>query len=103
LQQICPSQSLLWLHDFGHEELQMPSQQMGFAASQSVDWLHTFGQKLAPSCPVYVGFRHRPGTLRLGSSLPTDVQQTSPFVVLQSLLDEHDFGHTFAAVQMPCV
>jgi hypothetical protein len=48
LQQICPVQSLLALHDFGHVFWQMPPQQSGFVESQSLDALHVLGQACAP-------------------------------------------------------
>jgi hypothetical protein len=95
-----PSQSVSWVHDLGHVGAQRPSQQMLFVPVQSEDTLHVLGHR-APRPPTPVGFRHRPGTTRLGSSLVTDVQQTSPFVVLHSVLEEHDLGHSFACVQMP--
>ena len=45
LQQICPEQSLLTLHDFGHDLLQMPLQQISPAVVlQSVDWPQALGQ-----------------------------------------------------------
>jgi hypothetical protein len=100
LQQICPVQSLLTWHDFGHVFEQMPLQQSGFVASQSEDTLHVFGQA---SPPRYVGLRHRPAAARSGSSAPTDVQQMSPALVLQSLLALHAFGHSLAGRQIPCL
>jgi hypothetical protein len=78
----------------GHVGEQMPSQQMAAAPLQSLDVVHAFGQG------VLCGFTHRPGALRLGSSLLSVVQHTWPFVVLQSVLDEHCLGQSLAARQM---
>jgi hypothetical protein len=98
LQQICPVQSLLALHDFGHVFWQMPSQQSGFVESQSLDALHVFGQACAPE---YVGLKHKPWAVRSGSRAPTVVQQISPMLVLHAVLSVHGFGQALAARQMP--
>jgi hypothetical protein len=76
LQQIMLEQSLSLWHALGHVFWQMPSQQSGLVASHSLDVVHAFGQG------AYVGFRHRPAALRLGSNLLSVVQHTSPVAVL---------------------
>jgi hypothetical protein len=93
LQQIMLEQSLSVWHAFGHVFWQMPPQQSGLVASQSLDVVHAFGQG------AYCGFRHKPAAMRLGSSLPSVVQHTSPVVVLHSVLVVHDLGQLLACVQ----
>jgi hypothetical protein len=99
LQQILPVQSLLCWHAFGHVAEQIPSQQIGVVPLevQSADVLHAFKQGSV------AGFKQRPLALRLGSSASTDVQQISPWLLLHSVSDAHDFGHLLAGVQMPCL
>jgi hypothetical protein len=95
VQQIMPEQSLSVWHDWGHVAAQIPSQQRASVPLQSFDVVQGFGQDV-----VLWGFRHRPGTLRLGSILLSVVQHTWPLVVSQSLLVVHDLGQSFAARQM---
>jgi hypothetical protein len=94
LQQICPVQSLSSLHDFGHELAHTPSQQSWPVLLQSAEVVHAFGQG------SFAGLRHRPVTLRFGSTVFADVQQTSPDVVSQSLLVPQLFGQRLAGVQI---
>jgi hypothetical protein len=96
LQQIAAEalgQSLSVWHALGQVCEQMPSQQIGLVASQSVDVAHAFGQG------AYCGFRHKPAALRLGTSLLSVVQHTSPVVVLHWVLAVHDLGQLPACVQ----
>jgi hypothetical protein len=79
----------------GHVGEQMPLQQRAALPLQSFDVVHAFGQGVE-----LFGLRHSPGTLRLGSNLPSVVQHTWPPVVLQSLLVVHVFGQSLAARQM---
>ena len=99
LQQILPVQSLLCWHAFGHVAEQTPSQQIGLVLLelQSEDVLHAFRHGSV------AGFKQSPLATRLGSSAPTDVQQISPWLLLQSESRAHDFGHLLAGVQMPCL
>jgi hypothetical protein len=96
LQQIWWSQSLLCWHCFVQVAAQSPLQHRGAVGeSQLADESHFFGQGSV------VGFKQRPVALRLGSSLPTEVQQISPCRLLQSPSAVQDFGHLLAGVQMP--
>jgi hypothetical protein len=96
LQQICALQSLLCWHCFAQVAAQSPLQQSGAEGeSQLADESHCFGHGSA------AGFKQRPVALRLGSSLPTEVQQISPWRLLQSPSAVQDFGHLLAGVQMP--
>jgi hypothetical protein len=91
----CPEQSLSDWHFFGHSCWQVPSQQSSPVVAQSVDVTQDLGHG------EYVGFRQSPPTLKLVSSDLMDVQQISPFVVWQSELVAHAFGHSFAPRQTP--
>jgi hypothetical protein len=95
LQQICPVQSLLSLHTLGHVAEQWPAQQIGAwpLPLQSVSCWHARGQA------SNAGFKQTPDALRFGSSAFADVQQISPFIVLQSVSPAQPFGHSEAAVQ----
>jgi hypothetical protein len=89
LQQICWSQSELVWQVFWQEVEQIPLQQISLAAVlQSVDCEQSLGQAL------YAGFRQRPLAVIVGSTSAMVVQQTSPVVVLQSLLVAQVFGHS---------
>jgi hypothetical protein len=95
LQQIWPEQSLLCLQVWAHFLLHRPLQHTSpIEVLHSEDWLQVLGQA------VYVGFRQRPATPRLGSMLPTVVQQISPFAVLQSVDAAHALGHSDGDRQM---
>jgi hypothetical protein len=96
LQQIWPLQSLLWVQLFGHVAAQTPWQQMGVVADplQSEDVEHCLGHV------EKAGLRHTPLVARSGSRAGAEVQQISPFAVLQSESPEHPVGHLLAAVQM---
>jgi hypothetical protein len=96
-QQIWLSQSLSELHALAHVSWQTPMQQSFPIWAQSDDVVHVLGQGF--EFGLAVGFRHNPLTFRLGSTVGADVQQTSPEVVSQSLLDPHIFGHWLACVQ----
>jgi hypothetical protein len=90
-----PEQSSSDLHALGHVVWQIPSQQSWPVDAQSVDDWQAFGQG------SNAGLRQRPGALKDESMLFTDVQQTSPWLVWQSELVLHVFGHWFAPVQTP--
>jgi hypothetical protein len=64
-------------------------------AAQSFDVWHVFGHA------AYIGFRQRPEAPSDMSTLFTDVQHTSPMLVLQSVLVLHAFGHSLEGRQMP--
>jgi hypothetical protein len=88
LQQIWAVQSVLCVQVFAQVAEQRPLQQSGANNEvQFAEVMQVWGQA------SYIGFRHRPGTLRVGSTLSTDVQQSSPEVVLQSALVEQTWGH----------
>ena len=82
------------VHDFAHVCAQRPLQQSGAVRSQSEETLHVFAQG------AYWLLRQRPGVLKLGSTVSTDVQQISPWLVAQSVLAVHAFGHLLAGRQM---
>jgi hypothetical protein len=95
LQQIWALQSLLTLHDLGHDVLHMPLQQISPPiVLQSVDCVHFVGH----GCVVV--FKQSPDTLRFGSSTATESQQTSLLSVLQSVEPVHDLGHCEGGRQM---
>jgi hypothetical protein len=94
LQQICPVQSLLVSQVCGQVAAQSPSQQIAVVPEHSDEVVHAVGQGW------YAGFKQRPGALRVGSSFPTDAQQTSPAPVLQVLLDVQLLGHSSAGKQI---
>jgi hypothetical protein len=94
LQQICWLQSELVWQVFAQVVEQMPSQQISLAAVlQSVDCVQVFGQV------AYAGFRQRPVALMCGSICGIEVQQISPFGVLQSLLAAQGFGQSESGTQ----
>jgi UDP-N-acetylenolpyruvoylglucosamine reductase len=97
LQQICPVQSLSCMHCLAHVAAQVPLQQSWPVWLQSEDVVQLFGQG------SNIVLRHRPAVLSEGSTASTDVQHTSPDVVLQSVLVAHDLGHSFAGVQIACL
>jgi hypothetical protein len=82
----------------GHVLEQMPLQQSWLVEEQSESVEHAFGHG------AYIGFRHSPAAVMLGSTLLAVVQHTSPFCVLHALLlfGAHDLGHSLAAVHRPC-
>ena len=90
-----PVQSSSDWHALGQVLWHTPSQQSCPVAAQSLDVLHALGHV------SYIGLRHRPAALRLGSTLLTDVQHTSPMLVWQSLLALQAFGHSLPGKQIP--
>lgn len=84
------------MHTFGHVAEQWPPQQIGVCPLplQSVSAWHAFGHGWN------AGFKQTPDVLRFGSIVLAEVQQISPFIVLQSVSPAHPFGHSEAAVQM---
>jgi hypothetical protein len=95
-QQSWPEHWLLSVQVLGQLAAQSPWQQMGVddVERQSADVVHALGQA------VIDGLTHTPETPSAGSSLGAEVQQTSPFAVLQSVSAEHWVGQSLAAVQM---
>jgi hypothetical protein len=91
-----PEQSSSVLHAFGHVDEQMPLQQSWPVAAQSLDAWQALGHV------SYCGLRQRPAAVTVGSTLCTEVQQTSPKLVWQSVLVLHALGHWFEPVQIPC-
>jgi len=85
------------MQGFGHVAAQVPLQHSMPSAVQSDDVVQVLGHG------SYWTLRHRPAVLRLGSTEPTEVQQISPLVVLQSLLWVQALGHWLAAVQNACL
>ena len=85
-------QSVFFLHALAQVFAQTPSQQSWPVALQSDEVMHDFGH--GSVC----GFRHSPFTFKLGSTVFTDVQQTSPAVVSHSELVVQPFGHRLAGV-----
>jgi hypothetical protein len=95
LQQIWLVQSVLCVQVFAQVSEQRPLQQSGADIEvQFEELVQVWGQG------SYSGFRHRPGTTKVGSRLPTDVQQISPEVVLQSALVAQALGHCEGGRQM---
>jgi hypothetical protein len=96
LQQISPLQSLLWVQVLGQLAAQSPWQQIGVVDDplQSADDIHSLGHA------VIDGLRHTPCEPSPGSSTDAEVQQASPFAVLQSASLEQPVGQSLAAVQM---
>ena len=91
---VLPEQSLSDLHCLGQLVEQIPSQQSSPLDVQSLDCVHGLGHASK------AGLRQSPEALKFGSTLFTDVQQTSPLAVWQSELDEHAFGHSFGGRQI---
>lgn len=95
LQQIWPGHSVSSVQVFSQLEEQRPLQQSRAELEvQFEDVVQVWGQA------SYFGFRHRPDTFRLGSTLRTDVQQISPEVVSHSELVEQEWGHCEGGKQM---
>jgi hypothetical protein len=90
-QQIWPGQSLPLVQLFAQLDAQRPPQQTD-PLEQSESTMHFFGQ-LAEAM-------HTPLTASPGSAFGAVVQQSSPFVVLQSVSAVHDDGHSLVGVQM---
>lgn len=89
-------QSLSEEHAFGQVAEQMSPQQSGVFSepAQSESVVHPFGHDVAcrqSDCAAMV---------RLGSSLPTVLQQISPEAVSQSVFCVHVAGQLFSAVQI---
>jgi len=87
-------QSLSVEHALGQLDEQIPPQQSSPVSAQSLEVVHAFGHD------AYCGLRQSPGTLTLGPTAWTVWQHTSPWAVLQSLLDVQLFGHSVAGRQM---
>jgi hypothetical protein len=89
-------QSLLVWHCFSQVSEHTPSQQIEPLAlpMQSDDCAHALGHAL------YCGLRQSPLAFNVESTFCTDVQQTSPEAVLQSVLAAQDLGHSEGGKQM---
>jgi hypothetical protein len=94
LQQIVPGQSVSVLQVLGHVAAHRPLQQRASVVpEQSADVAQALGHGWN------AGFTHSPVALRLGSTAPTLVQQTSPFEVLHCESVMQATGHSLSGVQ----
>jgi hypothetical protein len=96
LQQTWRGQSVSCVQTLGQLAAQTPRQQSGVdgAPWQSSDDVHDRGHV------PFDELTHTPSVDSDGSIVDADVQQYSPFIVLQSESAVHPVGHSFSAVQI---